>query len=87
VRVGDGWVPIRGLDETGFDLDIAFAPKLRGLVEIHDANALIRTGLVVAAEPSGDVMHYDFKRISRPLSAPPRDYVGAEPWDEVPVAG
>ena len=81
VRAGEMWFPIRGLDETGFDLDAAFSPKLRGRVEIHDARGLVREGLVVAAEPASDVMQYDFKRTSRPLSAPPRDWVAAEPWD------
>ncbi|TFL20093.1 hypothetical protein [Jannaschia formosa] len=81
VRVGDIWYPIRAMDETGFDLDVEFAPKLRGLVEIHDGGTLLRVGLVVAAEPSRNVMHYDFKRTTEMRAAPPRDYVRAEPWD------
>lgn len=81
LRVGDAWYPIRSLDETGFDLDLEFAPKLRGLVEIHDGSTLLRTGLVVATAPSRDVMHYDFKLTTEARRAPPLDYVRAEPWD------
>jgi hypothetical protein len=81
LRVGQAWYPILGIDETGFDLDRAAAPRLRGLVEIHDAGGLVRTGLVVAADPSDDVMHYDFKWVADARTAPPRDYVAAEPWD------
>lgn len=86
LRVGDAWYPIRALDETGFDLALEFAPKLRGLVEIHDGSTFLRTGLVVAAAPSRDVMQYDFKRATDVRHAPPRDYVRAEPWDAVPPA-
>jgi hypothetical protein len=81
LRVGESWFPIRAIDETGFDLDASFAPKLRGLVEIHEGATLLRTGLVVASEPSGDVVHYDFKRATEARRSPPRDYVTAEPWD------
>jgi hypothetical protein len=81
LRAGDEWYPIRGMDETGFDLDLALAPVLRGLVEIHDGATLLRTGLVVAAEPAGDAMRYDFKRATDARKAPPRDWVADEPWD------
>ncbi|GIT90980.1 hypothetical protein JANAI62_14350 [Jannaschia pagri] len=74
VHVGDTWYPIRSYDETGFDVGLDVAPKLRGLVEIHEGSRILRTVLIVAAEPSGDVMHYDFKRATAARDTPPLDY-------------
>jgi hypothetical protein len=81
LRAGDEWFPIRAMDETGFDIDLSLAPRLPGLVEIHDGATLLRTGLVVATGTVGDAMRYDFKRATDARRAPPRDWVSDEPWD------
>lgn len=78
VQVGESWYPIRSYDEAGFEVALDVAPKLRGLVEIHEGPTLLRTALVVAGEPRGDAMRYEFKRVTRALSAPPVDYVRAD---------
>lgn len=75
VQVGEAWYPIRSFDETGFEVAVDLAPKLRGLVEIHEGPTLVRTALIVAGEPSGAVMRYEFKRVTRAMSEPPVDYV------------
>jgi hypothetical protein len=81
LRAGDDWFPIRAMDGTGFDLDLSLAPRLPGLVEIHDGATLLRTGLVVATGPVGDAMRYEFKRATDARRSPPRDWVADEPWD------
>ncbi|WP_371156657.1 hypothetical protein [Jannaschia sp. 2305UL9-9] len=88
VQVGDVWYPIRSCDETGFRVALDVAPKLRGLVEIHEGARLLRTVLIVAAEPTGDMMHYEFKRATAARQTPALDYVrdSTEPAGYLPQA-
>lgn len=79
VQVGDTWFPIRSYDDTGFQVALDIAPKLRGLVEIHDGVNMVRTVLIVAADPSGDMMHYEFKRATAARQTAPLDYVREGP--------
>ncbi|MEM9795970.1 MAG: hypothetical protein AAF919_05755 [Pseudomonadota bacterium] len=74
VQVGDAWYPIRRFDETGFDVALDAAPKLRGLVEIHDGARMVRSALIVAGEPSGEVMRYEFKRVTAVRDSAALDY-------------
>ncbi|MGB3408923.1 MAG: hypothetical protein WBA67_15685 [Jannaschia sp.] len=79
VQVGNAWYPIRSCSDEGFEVALEFAPKLRGLVEIHDGPRLLRTVLIVAGQPSGDVMSYEFKRATNARSSAPLDYVQTRP--------
>ncbi|WP_139176554.1 hypothetical protein [Jannaschia faecimaris] len=77
VQMGDTWYPIITFDEAGFEVLLsAFdgAPNLRGLVDIHEGPRMIRTVLIVAGEPSGETMRYDFKRATAPRTQAPVDY-------------
>ncbi|UWQ18562.1 hypothetical protein [Jannaschia sp. M317] len=74
VQMGDTWYPIVSYSDAGFDVALDVAPKLRGLVEIHDGPRMLRTVLIVASEPSGEVMHYDFKRATDARTTAPLDY-------------
>ena len=78
VRVGDRSYPILSYDETGFELRRIDAAALRGRVEIHDGPRLLRTVLVVAAEPSRDAIRYEYKRRTEARATPPLDYVRGE---------
>lgn len=80
VQMGETWFPIVAFDDTGFEVPLkAFdgAPNLRGLVEIHEGPRMIRTVLIIAGEPSGNTMRYDFKRATAPRTHAPADYVCA----------
>ncbi|CUH15751.1 hypothetical protein JSE7799_00320 [Jannaschia seosinensis] len=74
VQMGEVWYPLRSYSEDGFEVAIEVAPKLRGLVEIHQGPRLLRSVLIVAMEPSGDVMRYAFKRTTAARTSPPVDY-------------
>ncbi|CTQ31563.1 hypothetical protein [Jannaschia rubra] len=74
VQVGDAWYPISAYDEHGFEVALSVAPKLRGLVEIHDGARLLRSVLIVAGEPLGEVMRYDIKRGTDARTDAPVDY-------------
>ncbi|MEM8850244.1 MAG: hypothetical protein AAGE03_09435 [Pseudomonadota bacterium] len=75
VQVGDDWYPIRSFDQSGFEVGLDTAPKLRGLVEIHDGARLLRQALIVAGASKGDAMRYEFKRTTASRQAAPVDYV------------
>ncbi|WP_299812836.1 hypothetical protein [uncultured Jannaschia sp.] len=81
VQMGDTWYPILSYDDAGFDVALQTAPKLRGLVEIHEGPRLLRSVLIVATEPVGTVMRYTFKRATAARTTAPLDYVrsGDEP--------
>ncbi|MFO6464542.1 hypothetical protein ACK8OR_09120 [Jannaschia sp. KMU-145] len=74
VQVGDDWYPIRSCDDTGFEVGLDAAPKLRGLVEIHDGPRVVRSALIVAGDPNGDAMRYEFKRVTAARQNAPLDY-------------
>lgn len=74
VQVGEAWYPIAALDDAGFEVALDVAPKLRGLVEIHEGPRLLRSALIVAMGPIGDVMRYAFKRTTAPRMTAPLDY-------------
>lgn len=77
VQVGDDWYPITSYDAAGFEVAIEVAPKMRGLVEIHEGPTLLRSVLVVAVEQVGGAMRYAFKRTTAARKTPPLDYVRA----------
>lgn len=76
VQTGDAWVPVTAIDATGFEVAQGHAPRLRGLVEVHDGARHVRTCLVVAAEPTPrGGMRYEFKRDTAVRHAAALDYV------------
>lgn len=74
VQVGDAWYPIRSYDALGFEVALDVAPKLRGLVEIHDGARHVRSALIVAVEVVDGAMRYGFKRATSVRDTPPLDY-------------
>lgn len=84
VQVGQAWYPIRAYDETGFEVARDDAPKLRGLVEIHDGARMVRSALIVAAETLDGAIRYGFKRATAVRSTQPLDY---ETGGEAPAGG
>ena len=77
VQVGEAWYPIRSYDPDGFEVAIDVAPKLRGLVEIHDGPRIVRSALVVADEISDGAIRYSFKRVTAARTRAPLDYEAA----------
>ncbi|MCB1336229.1 MAG: hypothetical protein KDK10_01790 [Maritimibacter sp.] len=75
VGVGDETFPVLDLRRGGFALDIADAPKLRGLVDIYDGTRHLYSCLIVASEEDGALMRYEFKRSTRAHDHVPLDFV------------
>lgn len=75
VHVNDQVFPILKLWETGFSVDPARVPKLRGLVDIFDGPRHISQALIIAADEENGRVVYDFKRETVVGTSPIRDYV------------
>lgn len=77
VQMGEIWYPIHSFDDTGFEITLdamAGGPMLRGLVDIYKGPRMIRSVLIIAREPDGETMRYDFKRTTAPRTQAPLDY-------------
>ena len=78
VHVGDVVHPILRFWETGFALDAATAPHLRGLVDVFDGSRHILQCLIVAsAEADGEVV-CDYKWSRLAVDQAPRDFAPDE---------
>lgn len=83
VQVDDRMYPVLKLWDTGFSLDVADAPNLRGLVDLYDGSRHLYQCLIVASEEEFGRMNYDFKRSTPVLDQAPLDFVRDE---DAPIA-
>ena len=66
--------PILRLEDHGFVVPLADAPRLRGLVDVYDGGRHLWQCLIVASEEEGDEMLYEFKRQTAALDGPAADF-------------
>ena len=78
VQVDEKFYPVLKLWDTGFSLDSADAPNLRGLVDLYDGGRHLYQCLIVASEAEFGRMKYDFKRNTAVLDKAPLDFVRDE---------
>ncbi len=83
VHVDDDIRPILLLWEDGFSMIAGSAPNLRGFVDIYDGSKHLLQCLVIRSELDGDVLNYEFKRWTRAMDTPPKDFAEDE---NAPVA-
>lgn len=83
VRTNDEILPVLKFWDTGFAVDMANAPQLRGLVDLYDGTNHLYQCLIVAAHEEHDEMHYEFKRSTVAADSAPLDF---ERRDDAPVA-
>ena len=74
VQVGGAAFPVLRLWDTGFAVDSARVPRLRGLVDLFDGPRHLSQCLIVAAAEDGGTMVYEFKRETVVLDRAPLDY-------------
>ena len=67
--------PLRRLWETGFAMDAARAPVLRGLVDLYDGPRHISHCLIIASGIDGDERIFEFKRETMAGATRIADYV------------
>lgn len=61
--------------KTGFAIDLADAPQLRGLVDIFEGTDHLFQCLIVANREERGMMCYDFKRATPVATSAPLDFV------------
>lgn len=59
---------------NGFAVDVADAPKLRGLVDLYDGGNHLLQCLIVASEEEAGQMRYEFKRATDVHDRAPLDF-------------
>lgn len=62
VHTGEDVFPILKFWETGFSLEAANTPQIRGLVDVYDGARHISQCLIVASETQDNEIHFEFKR-------------------------
>ncbi len=69
--------------ENGFSLELGEEDTLRGRVDLYDGARLLSQCLIIASEEDGDVMRFEYKRMTEASETQPLDFVKA---DDAPVA-
>ena len=75
--------PVLRMWEDGFSVDVALAPKLRGLVDLYDGADHLKRCLIVAASEEAGEMQYEYKRMTEISTEQPLDF---ERREDAPVA-
>lgn len=74
VHIGENVFPVLTKWSTGFSVDAAEVPPLRGLVDLYDGSVHVAQCLIIASEENGGEMRYEFKRSTAPSDDAPLDY-------------
>lgn len=83
VHVGDAVYPVLRCWDSGFSLDAAQVPHLRGLVDLHDGGRHVFQCLIIASAVEQGELICGFKRATAVTDRPPRDYW---PGEQRPLA-
>lgn len=75
VRVGDNEYTVLRVWDSGFALDAADAPHMRGLVDLYEGGRHAAQCLVIASEEEAGEMRYEYKRSTVPHRRAPLDFV------------
>lgn len=77
VQVDGSVFPVLRMWKTGFSVEEATAPQLRGLVDLYDGARHLSQCLIVASEAEGGEMRYEFKRATPASENAPLDFFRA----------
>ena len=69
--------------ENGYSLELGEEDTLRGRVDLYDGARHLSQCLIVASEEDGDVMRFEYKRMTEASDTQPLDFERA---DNAPVA-
>ena len=83
LSVDDVTYKILRMWKTGFSIEAATAPNLRGLVDLYDGSIHLFQCLIIASEEEADEMRYEFKRLTAVSDKPALDFERAA---DAPVA-
>lgn len=77
VQDGERVYPVLQSWENGFSLERDEAQTLRGRVDLYDGARHLSQCLIVASEADGDVMRFEYKRMTDALDEQPLDFAKA----------
>ncbi|MEQ9261257.1 MAG: hypothetical protein RIG84_19385 [Roseovarius sp.] len=83
VKAGNEIHPVIHAWDNGFALEREVASHLRGRVELYDGMTLLSQCLIVASDEDGDLMRFEYKRMTEARGEQPVDFERAE---NAPVA-
>ena len=83
VRAGERVYHVLHAWENGFSLELSEEDCVRGRVDLYDGARHLSQCLIVASEEDGDVMRFEYKRMTEASETQPLDFVKA---DDAPVA-
>lgn len=74
VLVDDDFHPVLRMWRTGFAVEAAQVPNLRGLVDLYDGGVHLYQCLIIASEAEAGEMCYEFKRSTVAADTAPLDF-------------
>lgn len=83
VQAGERVYPVLQAWENGFSLELGEDDTLRGRVDLYDGARHLSQCLIIASEEDGDVMRFEYKRMTEASDVQPLDFVRA---DHAPIA-
>ena len=83
VRAGDELFRVIEACEDGFSLEAEAARHLRGRVDLYDGARLVSQCLIIATEEEGDLLRFEYKRVTEATGEQPLDFARAA---DAPVA-
>ena len=83
VQAGDTSYRVVQAWEDGFSLERDAAAALPGRVALYDGGNLLSECLIIASEEDGDLMRFEYKRMTEATGQQPLDF---ERPDDAPVA-
>ena len=75
VKFNGKMYPLNRFWDSGFSLDLEYAPNMRGLVDVFEGQNHIKRCLVVASEQSDVEMTYEYKLMTEVSAQAPVDFV------------
>jgi hypothetical protein len=78
VHIGDEAFAILEMGDHGFAVAADEAPRLRGLIDIHEGAQHLYQALIVATSRDGELMRYEFKRNTATARTAPVDFIQSD---------
>ncbi len=79
VEIDGQWFRVLRLWADGFAVADTDAPRLRGLVDLHDGSRHVSQCLIVASTAADGEMRYEFKRATAVSDTAPLDFAPERP--------
>ena len=74
VQAGDEIYQVVQAWDDGFSLEASAAHHLRGRVDLYDGTKLLSQCLIVASEEDGDLLRFEYKRMTEATGEQPLDF-------------